>query len=498
MILEKVSQELETYVRAKYPLIYLQTHEEGRAIDLLGRMVRRLDTNLFLWSCTKGFTHAMEAVGLIREPDILKPIDALDHIQRSANAGVYVLLDFHSYLNEGAIVRKLRDTIDVATSTTKSLFILSPKKVIPAECEKQFIWVELPPPDTHEIKLILEQSLNALKGRVKVQLSEDEKHQLIEAFRGLPSTDIENVLSRMIVRDGKLNSADLSDVICEKGRMIAASGLLQFYPPKENLDTVGGLSKLKVWLHRKRAGFSQNARDYGLDMPKGVLLVGIPGCGKSLTAKAISSLWQMPLLRLDIGQLFSSYIGSTEENMRKAIMTAESIAPCILWIDEIEKGLSGVQGNDSADGGVARRIFATLLTWMQEKKHPVFLVATANEVSSLPAEFLRKGRFDDIFFIDLPNLDERTAILSIHLTKRHRDPTRFDLVSLATRTDGFSGADLESIVSEALEASFLEGRDLEQSDLETAVSACVPLAATMSERIAEVRNWADGRARRAT
>jgi SpoVK/Ycf46/Vps4 family AAA+-type ATPase len=226
--------------------------------------------------------------------------------------------------------------------------------------------------------------------------------------------------------------------------------------------------------------------------------VGVPGCGKSLTAKAVSSLWQMPLLRLDIGQLFSSFIGNTEENMRKAIATAESIAPCILWVDEIEKGLAGVQGSDTADGGVSRRIFATLLTWMQEKQHPVFLVATANDVSVLPPEFLRKGRFDDIFFIDLPNADERTEILAIHLRKRRRDPAQFDLAPLAQRTEGFVGADLESVVIEALETAFLQARDLTQSDLDSAAAACVPLAATMSEKIAAIRQWAQGRARPAT
>lgn len=498
MIIEKLTQDLETYVRAKYPLIYLQSHEEARTLSLINRLCRKLDTNLFLWSCTKGLVHSQDKIGIVKDPDLLKPVDALEHIQRSAEQGIFVLLDFHPYLSEAAVIRKLRDTIDVTTATSKTVFILSPRKVIPPECEKQFIHVEIPPPDTHEIRMILDQSLEALRGRIKVLLTDDETNLLIEAFRGLPSTEIENVLSRMIVRDGKLSPDDLSDVICEKGRMIAASGLLQFYPPSESLNTVGGLSNLKTWLQRKKAAFGQNARDFGLDMPKGVLLVGVPGCGKSLTAKAVSSFWQMPLIRLDIGQLFSSYIGSTEENMRKAIMTAESIAPCILWIDEIEKGLSGVQGgSDASDGGVARRIFATLLTWMQDKKHPVFLVATANDVSSLPPEFLRKGRFDDIFFIDLPNADERASILSIHLCKRRRDPSKYDVTAIASRTEKFSGADLESVVSEALEACFLEGRDLEQSDLDTAVSNCVPLGATMEEKVAEIREWAGGRARRA-
>ncbi len=507
MNLDEVSFEIETYVRAKYPLIYLLTPEEARAKDLLNRLARKMDTQLRYWSCTKGFVDQRESGGIpMREQpgatktsDLKKVvIEALEFIQNSPDNGFYVLLDFHAWLDEALIVRKLRDTIEMTSSCAKSLFILSPRKVIPPECEKEFILVDLPTPDVEEIQMILNRSLKALQGRVRVSLSDQDRMQLVDAFRGLPSNEIENVLSRMVVRDGTLNAGDLSDVVCQKGRVIAASGILQFYPPREGLDSVGGLEQLKAWLQRKRLGFTQPARDFGLDMPKGILLVGVPGCGKSLTAKTISTLWKMPLLRLDIGQLFSSYIGSTEENMRKAIATAESIAPCILWIDEIEKGLSGMQGSDNADGGVARRIFATLLTWMQEKTKPVFLVATANDVSSLPPEFLRKGRFDDIFFIDLPNSSERLQILSIHLSKRKRDPAKFDLPALAARTEGFSGADIESVVAESLETAFLAGRDITQFDLDSVASACVPLASTMAEKIAEVRQWAEGRARKAT
>lgn len=499
MVLDDISNEIETYVRAKYPLIYLLTSEETRAKEMLARLARKMNAPLFFWSCTKGIIEQSAAGGVSKEGDILKGSEALAYIQKSPDNGFYVLLDFHSWLeDEPRNVRKLRDTIQMTLTCGKSLFILSPTKLVPPECEKEFVIVEIPTPDVDEIRLILDRCLKALRGRVRVTLTEQDHMQLVDAFRGLPSNEIENVLSRMVVRDGSLNASDLSDVVYQKGRLIAASGLLQFYPPKEGMESVGGLDQLKAWLQRKRLGFSQPAREFGLDMPKGILLVGVPGCGKSLTAKTVSALWQMPLLRLDIGQLFSSYIGSSEENMRKAIATAESIAPCILWIDEIEKGLSGMQGGDHADGGVARRIFATLLTWMQEKQRPVFLVATANDVSTLPPEFLRKGRFDDIFFIDLPNANERYQILAIHLAKRKRDASKYDIASLATRAEGFSGADLESIIVEALETAFLAGRDLTQADLDAVAATSVPLAATMSEKIAEVREWAAGRARKAT
>jgi hypothetical protein len=499
MKFSEFSRDLETYIRAKYPLLYIVSHEEERAEELMIQVARRLDSSLFCWSCTKGWVESSAGMGkIIKNPDVVKPMDALEFIQRSPDKGLYVLLDFHPYLTEPAVIRKLRDTIDVACSTAKSLFILSPRRVIPPECEKEFIVLDLPTPDVFEIEEILERSLKALKGRIQVDLTLEERQQLVDAFRGLPSMEIENVISRMVVRDGHLNAEDLKDVICEKGRMIAASGILQFFPPRENLQEVGGLENLKGWLHRKRVAFSQPAREFGIDMPKGVLLVGVPGCGKSLTAKAVSSAWQMPLLRLDIGQLFSMYVGSSEENMRKAIQTAESIAPCVLWIDEIEKGLSGSQDRDAGDGGVARRIFATLLTWMQDKQKPVFMVATANDVSSLPPEFLRKGRFDEIFFVDLPNEEERSAIFTIHLQKRKRDPAVFDVASLAQRTQGFSGADIEGVVAEGLETAYLEGRDVSQQDLENVAAACVPLASTMAEKIASVREWAEGRARRAS
>lgn len=493
MKINEIMRDVEDYVRARYPLVYLQTSEEARGIELLRNLARKMNSDIVFWSCTKGLV----ADRVKTEPGLLKPELVLESIQRSPENAFFVLLDFHAYLDEAPVIRKLRDTLAVVSATSKSLFILSSKLVIPEECSKDIVVVELPPPDVEEIQQIFDRSLRAVKGRVTVSLNDEQREQLVMAFRGLSSNEIENVLSRMLVADGRLDAADLTGILIEKGKLIGASGLLQFFPPKENMQVVGGLNLLKEWLGRKRVSFTRHAQDYGLDTPKGLLLVGVPGCGKSLTAKAVSSLWQMPLLRLDIGQLFSSYIGSTEANMRKAIMTAESIAPCVLWIDEIEKGMAGMQ-SDQADGGVSRRIFATLLTWMQDKQHPVFLIATANDVSSLPPEFLRKGRFDDIFFIDLPNVDERTEILSIHLSKRKRDPTRFDIANLAARTEGFSGADLEGVISEALECAYAEGSDVEQKHLESVASSAVPLAATMAEKIAQVRQWAEGRARRAT
>ncbi len=491
---QETRQQLELYIRANYPLIYLQTGEEARACRLLTELALSVDVPLIYWSCTKGFVRENVRV----DSSVTKPDQALDFIQRTPDSAIFVLLDFHAHLDQPVVVRKLRDTLDYIVSSTKSLFILSPKKLIPIEFAKDCVVVTLPPPDFAEIETIVDRCLKAAKDRIRVSLTTEDKELLITAFRGLSSNEIENILSLMLARDGTLNANDLGIILEEKGRLIGTSGILQFFPPKESLNEVGGLNNLKAWLQRKRLAFTQQAHNYGLDTPKGVLFVGVPGCGKSLTAKAISNLWQMPLLRLDMGALFSSYIGSTEENMRTALTTAESISPSILWIDEIEKGLAGAQAGDQADGGVARRIFATLLTWMQEKRHPVFVAATANDVSMLPPEFLRKGRFNDIFFIDLPNANERAEILSIHLAKRKRDPNQFTVGDLAAQTEGFSGADLESVVSEALETSYIEGRELNSTDLSNAAAATVPLAVTLAEKIAEVRQWAGGRARRAT
>jgi SpoVK/Ycf46/Vps4 family AAA+-type ATPase len=290
----------------------------------------------------------------------------------------------------------------------------------------------------------------------------------------------------------------VNDVFAEKQQIIRKSGLLEYYATDENFANVGGMSVLKDWLGKRSIAFTSEARAFGLPFPKGILMLGVQGCGKSLCAKAVSNLWQLPLLRFDMGRMFGSLVGSSEENVRRAIAVAESVAPAILWVDEIDKAFAGSQGSGSTDGGTTARVFGTFLTWLSEKTAPVFVVATANDISQLPPELLRKGRLDEIFFVDLPSPEERREIFRIHITKRKRDATKFDLEALAAGSGEFSGAEIEEAINSALYDAFYDKREVATDDVKTALSQTVPLAKTMDEQINRLRSWAEGRARNAS
>ena len=290
------------------------------------------------------------------------------------------------------------------------------------------------------------------------------------------------MFAKTLVLDGKLDADDVSVVFSEKQQIIKKSGLLEYYDSQEEFSHVAGLENLKEWLLKRTIAFSDRAAKFGLPSPRGVLLLGVQGCGKSLCAKAVSGLWKLPLLRFDLGRMFSSLVGSSEENVRRAIQTAESIAPAILWIDEIDKALAGTQGSGGSDGGTASRVFGTLLTWLSEKTAPVFVIATANEISNLPPELLRKGRLDEIFFVDLPQDDERREILAIHLHKRGRNPAQFDLAELARHSEGFSGAEIEEAIISALFDSFSKQVPLDTEIVKASLSETVPLSKTMHPR----------------
>jgi SpoVK/Ycf46/Vps4 family AAA+-type ATPase len=310
--------------------------------------------------------------------------------------------------------------------------------------------------------------------------------------------EAENVFAKTIVVDGKLDASDVSVVLGEKQQIIRKSGLLEYYETQEKLENVAGLEKLKDWLVKRGLAFSERAAEFGLPAPRGVLLLGVQGCGKSMCAKAASSLWKLPLLRLDIGRMFGSLVGSSEENMRRAIHTAESIAPAVLWVDEIDKAFGGAANSGGSDGGTGARVFGTFLTWLSEKTSPVFVIATANDISQLPPELLRKGRLDEIFFVDLPTERERKEVFRIHLARRGRKPDRFDIDDLAKRCDGFSGAEIEEAIISALYDAFSRQAELDQETLRNALAETVPLSKTMSEDLGRLRNWAHGRARPAS
>jgi SpoVK/Ycf46/Vps4 family AAA+-type ATPase len=319
--------------------------------------------------------------------------------------------------------------------------------------------------------------------------------KVTEAALGLTAEEAENVFAKSLVQTGDF---DLKIILSEKEQIIRKSGVLEYCHVNENMQGVGGLDELKKWLNKRGKAFTPKARDFGLPEPRGILLLGIPGCGKSLTAKAISSMWQLPLLKLDVGKVFSSLVGSSEENVRRAIQTAESIAPSILWLDEMEKGFSGLGSSGQTDGGTTARVFGTFLTWLQEKKTPVFVVATCNNVSQLPPELLRKGRFDEIFFVDLPSKEERKEIFKIHLEKRHRNVNGFDLNKLSDEAVGFSGSEIEEIIVSALYDAFDNNEDINQTYIENTIKSMIPLSQTMEEQIKGTREWAKIRAKRAS
>ena len=492
-------QELDTLVRARYPLVWLVTWEEQRLEAILGGLADSHGKQLLTWSVGRGFRRPPGA----RTPPPEggeEPLAALRAVEKLGEPSLVVLKDFHPFLQDPVVVRALRDLAQHLKSTFTTLFVLSPTLSIPVELEKDVSVLDVPLPTYRDLLQLLKEIVELVRRnrRAEVALSKDDADQLLRAAQGLTLSEAENAFAKAIATDGRLSRDDVELVLEEKRQVIRKSGLLEYFPADARLADVGGLGHLKRWLDRRGAAFSEAARQFGLPEPKGLLLLGVQGCGKSLTAKAIAAQWRLPLLRLDLGRIFSSYIGSSEENLRRAIRVAESVAPVVLWVDEIEKGLSGAGGPGNADSGVSARVFGGLLTWLQEKTAPVFVVATANQIANLPPELLRKGRFDEIFFIDLPAAPERREILDIHLRKRRRDPARFDLAALDAATEGFSGAELEQAVVAGLYEAFAEGGELSQAHLARAVAESLPLSTTMREEIHRLRAWALDRTRPAS
>ncbi|WP_239014795.1 AAA family ATPase [Archangium violaceum] len=493
-------EELDILIRARYPLLYLVSWEEHRVDTLLANMARAHGKVLLTWSISRGLRYLGGNRGPSLPEETRNPIDAIAAIEKLSEPALVVLKDFHPYLEEKSVVRALRELAHSLKSTFTTVILLSPTLAIPTELEKEVSVLDVPLPGFQELLNLLKEIVAVVRrgNKATIELSREDAAQLIQAAQGLTLSEAENAFAKAIAHDGKLNASDIRRVQDEKRQVIRKSGLLEYYPPEQDLGNVGGLSNLKVWLSRRTAAFGERARQFGLPEPRGLLLLGVQGCGKSLTSKAIAAHWNLPLLRLDMGRIFSGLVGSSEENLRKAIRVAESIAPVVLWVDEIEKGLSGTASSGHTDGGVTARVFGTLLTWLQEKTAPVFVVATANRIDGLPPELLRKGRFDEIFFIDLPELAERRDIFRIHLQRRKRDPAAYDLNALALLATDFSGAEIEQVVIAALYEAFGEGVELEQRHMTRAIQETFPLAVTMRDDIVRLREWARGRTRPAS
>ncbi len=496
-------RELEVLIRAKYPLIYILSWEERRIESMLVRVAAQLKKRLFAWTVTTG----VMAIDTVRpaevDPGAHSALEVLAHIERSREAALYLLRDFHPFLGssqmppEPAVVRKVRDLVQPLKESQKTLLFLSPVLRLPPELEKEVTVVDFSLPTPEELGEALDRVIRSARsqGRLRLKLNRGDREQILQAARGLTVTEAENVFAKSVVMTRQF---DPEIIITEKKQLIRKSNTLEYYEAQEEIDYVGGMPDLKAWLHKRRLAFTEQAREFGLPEPRGLLLLGVQGGGKSLIAKAVSTMWKLPLLRLDMGRVFSELVGASEENMRAALRLAETVSPAILWLDEIEKGLSGLSSSGRSDAGTSARVFGSFLVWMQEKTAPVFVIATSNDIAMLPPELLRKGRFDEIFFIDLPNFEERQEIFAIHLLKRRRAPKQFDLVRLAQETEGFSGAEIEQAIIAGLYDAFEAERDLEEGDLLRNVAESIPLSQTMREQVTALRNWARTHARPAS
>jgi SpoVK/Ycf46/Vps4 family AAA+-type ATPase len=501
--------------KARFPFVYVQTWEEDRVVAEVAAAVSdasliKTPRNLYVWSSTTG----LAAAGSKAKSGSEDPLKALEMVESLDEPAVFVFKDFHSYFGSGGrtpdsrIIRKVRDLAPTLKNgrCPKNVLFVSPTVVLPHELQKDISVLDFDMPTVEEIRGSLQEIIEANRqtGRITIDLTPDDEERLTKAALGLTLQEAENAFARAMVQDGRLDGDDVEVVLEEKRQIIKKTEILEFIRSDSSFDDVGGLENLKRWLAKRNRSWLDAARRYNLPFPKGILITGVPGCGKSLTAKCMSTLWQLPLLRLDVGRVFSGLVGSSEENMRLALRTAEAISPSILWIDEIEKGFAGSAGG--GDSGTSSRVFGTFLTWMQEKARPVFVIATANSIEQLPPEFLRKGRFDEVFFVDLPTRPERKQILALHIERRLTSPEaagdfELDEESLAELVDlseGYSGAEIEQATVAALFEAFSEDRSVRSDDFVRALSTMVPLSVTQAEQIRATREWANVRAIAAT
>lgn len=503
-----IYDEIKSMLEAGFPLIYLATTEYGRVMQKVRSMSFQLGYKCHTWDAVDGLkTHVADNSCRLKEikdhpatGETLDPLALLEYLrgglcmQEDRTPEVFILEDFHKYFDEMKFPEMLRKLSSDLKACNKHIVFISPYTKFPIELEKYITLLTIPLPDKDDLELRLRQ----VAGRDS-NINPDLQKYIIDSALGLTDTEAELAFRLAKTKVG-LNRRDAIEVIAsEKEQIIKKSGILDYVKVDSSLEnSVGGLENLKMWLMQRNKAFELKAKVFGLKEPKGILLLGVPGCGKSLTAKCIAAEWKQPLLKLDIGKVFGQYIGNSESNIRQAIATAEAVAPCVLWIDEIEKGLK--VGGDG-DGGTTSRVFSTILTWMQEKTKPVFVVATANDISQLPPELLRKGRFDEIFFVDLPTRDERKNIFRIHLQKNHVGHSNIDYERLADASKFFNGAEIEETVKEAMFIAYVNNPNapyLTTDDVVKAASTIVPLAQTMKTKIDSLREWARTRARLAS
>jgi len=488
-----MKEELSILVQAQYPLIYLVTSEEERAEQSIARIAQ--NRRVFVWTVTHGIVEYGQPKQATQH-NTVSPEAAIQWVVQQRDPGIFIFKDLHPFITSPGVTRWLRDAIASFKGTDKIIILMSPFQEVPLELEKDLVVLDFALPDLGELNLVLSQQLDRMKTR---RTTTEVREKLLKATLGLTKDEAEKVYRKAFVKAGKLTEEEVDIVLSEKKQLIRRNGILEYIEEDETLKSIGGLEELKRWLTQRSDAFTERAREYGLPQPKGMLILGVPGCGKSLIAKTTARLWGLPLLRLDMGRVYDgSMVGRSEANLRNALKTAESISPAILFIDELDKAFAGSTGSADSDGGTSSRIFGSFLTWMQEKTSPVFVMATANRVERLPGEFLRKGRFDEIFFVDLPTPEERQDIFNIHLTKRRSDITRFDLEQLAKVADGFSGAEIEQAIIAAMYEAFAQDREFTQLDIIAAIKSTLPLSRTMMEQVSALRDWARQRARPAS
>lgn len=496
MTTSPATKSFEDHVRklvaARYALVVVNTFEEQRLERKLRSVTQKAFSQpvpLFIWTATDGLRSEGSATVAKSEDPLVALQCVLDH----PGSALFLFKDLSRFFDNAQVVRKLRDSHPALINTYKTIFISGPSVQLPLELHKDSSVLDLPLPGFTEIAALFTEACEG-SPNTSVNLG-DEYDAFIRGALGLTESEAVAAFRKLLVGRRTVGSEAIEALYEEKRDIVRKEGILEYLPPRTKLEDIGGLTNLKEWLKQRLRFFTSEADDFGLDPPKGLLLTGISGCGKSLTAKAISAYWRMPLLRLDMNRIYAGISGTPELTLQRAIRTAEAVSPCVLWIDEIETALVGTQGGGAMPQ--ATRIFSSFLTWMQEKEHVVFVAATANEIDKLPPELPRKGRFDEIFFVDLPQEDERKEIFRVHLERRKKDPALLDLVSLAKSTNGFNGAEIEQTVLSSMFYAFDEHRDITMKDLYRAIGKTVPLSTTMSERIKEIKRWADTRAVRA-
>ena len=492
-------EQLELLVRSRYGLVIADTLEEERVEELFKQIASKLQLHYYSWTRSRGLRRGMQSTDAFVDDKTAQPIkdpaEALRLVEREGS-GIFHFAGLAAWFGDPVIERHVRDVATQFAQRRGALVVSGHENVrLPDSLRPHATIIKLPPLRFEDYRALVERIVREQSARmpVKMELSPADRVRLVQNLTGLTLVEAEKVLNQLIMDDGSLRIADVDRALDAKRKIVQQDGLLEYWPAEEGMKDVAGLGGLKEWLTKRRAIVADplRASEFGLSFPKGVLLLGVPGCGKSLCAKAVAHEWGLPLLKLDPANLYDKYVGDSEKNFKRAMQTAERLAPIVLWIDELEKAFAGGSGEE--DGGVSRRVFGAFLSWLQERRGDVFVVATSNDVAKLPPEFIRKGRFDEVFFVDLPRVEARREIFAIHLRKRKQDPTRFDVGALAAATEGFSGAEMEQVVIGALYTAFACNAPLSTQMLLQEISATRPLSRTMRERLDDLRSWAADR-----